>query len=207
MIAVGGITKARRSVILLRDDLLASRWPEVDLNERGAAANEIDGLVRDMAQHEHGYGVVGSLKRLQARANAPSKPHLFAKAWAAMPADALALLDQARCEPDGLPEWQTLFRAGPNFLPIPHPGEVTRYLPAAIILASARGRWPRWRRDRTVQAIARLHQRATGQTPRSSGSLEFVEAVREFYAGLKPSIRFDFAVQDSSHTKNKIFRD
>jgi hypothetical protein len=173
---------------------LVTRYPDKDPNLIGLAVIQIDGLVRDMMWGEQRGSVTAMLKRIK---NTICKPHMYAKAWAAMPPDGLALIEQVR----GAVEWN-ITTTGATGFPIPAASEVAPFIDAAIRLAAI-GKMPRWRRDRTVKEIAIYFERITGSSRYSSEFKVLLDRLERHYS--TPDFQLRFGVQNSDRAAAKIF--
>jgi hypothetical protein len=166
---------------------LCNRHPDKDQNVLGVAANQIDGLVRDMLRTGQGGVKIKTARGQPAKVTLPlikiirrspvdalrrirdaiesGKDHLYTKAIAEAPVDVIALIEQVR----GTVGWncnETM--PGVTGLPISARAAVAPHLQEAIRLASAPGNWSGWRRDRAVREIAVVFEQITGEKPRQS---------------------------------------
>ncbi|WP_156041840.1 hypothetical protein [Bradyrhizobium sp. URHD0069] len=216
----------KRRVDDLRD-WLAKRYPSADANLVGVAAQQIDGHIRVMLRGDRRVMIKTSqrgrsaslsvthqptslVEALRAVERNIGKPKLYAKNWVKLPADALALIEQAR----GVVGWSKTIPGITG--PIPAPDEIAPIIGGAIALASE-GRLPHWRRDRTVEEIGRLFEQITGERPRQASKagtsrrsgtfVDFLDLLELFYnSHLGPDFELRFGVQRNGRAMSRIFR-
>lgn len=205
---------------------LAERYPNAPANLVGLAAEHIASSVGDMLRADQVVKVETDARgrpiRLRPVLSKPSvvealrrigrttrKPNLYAKTWAELPADGIALIEQER----GRPDWELTETIRGINGPIPSPEAVAPHIAAAIALAS-KGPLPKWREDRAVAVIAEWHERLTGEAPRQAyvaGSARraglfpaFLDDLEAFFTvQLGKPVRF--GVQRSGRRMTRIF--